>query len=54
MPPIKTINKNRIEAPIAYREKTKKKRVEPSSNAIFAEFGTNAKNTDDNKTNITP
>jgi hypothetical protein len=48
------INKNRINAPIAYREKTKKKREEPSSKAIFAELGTNAKNTDDNKTNSTP
>ena len=37
------MNKNKISPPIAYLEKTKKKRDEPSSRAIFAEFGTNAK-----------
>ena len=33
---------------------TKKKRDEPSSRAIFAEFGTNAKKKDDNKTTKIP
>ena len=49
-PLIKIINKNKITPPIAYLEKTKKKRDEPSSRAMFAEFGTNAKKKDDNKT----
>lgn len=49
-PFIKIINKNKINPPIAYLEKTKKKRDEPSSRAIFAEFGTKAKKKDDNKT----
>ena len=49
-PFIKIMNKNKINPPIAYLEKTKKKRDEPSSRAIFAEFGTNAKKKDDNKT----
>ena len=48
-PLIKIMNKNKISPPIAYLEKTKKKRDEPSSRAIFAEFGTNAKKKDDNK-----
>ena len=50
MPLIKAINTNRMRAPITYLEKTKKKRDEPSSNAIFAEFGTKANKTDENKT----
>ena len=37
-PFIKIINKNKINPPIAYLEKTKKKRDEPSSRAIFAEW----------------
>ena len=49
-PFIKIINKNKINPPIAYLEKTKKNRDEPSSRAIFAEFGTKAKKKDDNKT----
>ena len=44
------MNKNKISPPIAYLEKTKKNRDEPSSRAIFAEFGTKAKKKDDNKT----
>ena len=48
-PLIKIMNKNKINPPIAYLEKTKKKRDEPSSRAIFAEFGTKAKKKDDNK-----
>lgn len=48
------MNKNKINPPIAYLEKTKKKRDEPSSRAIFAEFGTNAKKKDDNKTTKIP
>ena len=53
-PFIKIMNKNKINPPIAYLEKTKKKRDEPSSRAIFAEFGTNAKKKDDNKTTKIP
>ena len=49
-PFIKIMNKNKISPPIAYLEKTKKKRDEPSSRAIFAELGTKAKKKDDNKT----
>ena len=49
-PFIKIMNKNKISPPIAYLEKTKKNRDEPSSRAIFAEFGTKAKKKDDNKT----
>ena len=49
-PLIKAINTNRMRAPIKYLEKTKKKRDDPSSNAIFAELGTKANKTDDNKT----
>ena len=53
-PLIKAINVNRIRAPIKYLEKTKKKRDDPSSNAIFAELGTKANKTDDNKTKKIP
>ena len=53
-PFIKIMNKNKINPPIAYLEKTKKKRDEPSSRAIFAEFGTKAKKKDDNKTTKIP
>ena len=53
-PLIKAINANRIRAPIKYLEKTKKKRDDPSSNAIFAELGTKANKTDDNKTKKIP
>tara|TARA_B100001109_G_scaffold68662_1_gene55946 strand:+ start:294 stop:551 length:258 start_codon:yes stop_codon:yes gene_type:complete len=53
-PLIIVINTNRIRAPITYLEKTKKKRDEPSSNAIFAELGTNANKTDENKTKKIP
>ena len=49
-PFIKIKNKNKITPPIAYLEKTKKKRDDPSSRAIFAEFGTKAIKKDDNKT----
>ena len=53
-PLIKAINTNRMRAPIIYLEKTKKKRDEPSSNAIFAELGTKANKTDENKTKKIP
>ena len=43
-----------MRAPITYLEKTKKKREEPSSNAIFAELGTKANKTDENKTKKIP
>ena len=43
-----------MKAPIAYLEKTKKKRDEPSSSAIFAELGTKANKTDENKTKKIP
>ena len=43
-----------MRAPIIYLEKTKKKRDEPSSNAIFAELGTKANKTDENKTKKIP
>jgi len=48
------INNNKMRAPIAYLEKTKKKRDEPSSSAIFAELGTKANNTDESKTKNIP
>ena len=48
------MNKNKIRPPIAYLENTRKKRDEPSSRAIFAEFGTNAKKKDDIKTTKIP
>ena len=53
-PLIKAINTNRIRAPITYLEKTKKNRDEPLSNAIFAELGTKANRTDENKTKNIP
>ena len=53
-PLIRVVNTNRIRAPIIYLEKTKKKRDEPSSNAIFAELGTKANKTDENKTKKIP
>ena len=53
-PLIIVINTNRIRAPITYLEKTKKKRDEPPSNAIFAELGTNANKIDENKTKKIP
>ena len=53
-PLTKVINTNRIRAPIIYLEKTKKNRDEPSSNAIFAELGTKANKTDENKTKKIP
>ena len=43
-----------MRAPIIYLEKTKKKRDEPSSKAIFAELGTKANKTDENKTKKIP
>ena len=43
-----------MRAPIAYLEKTKKKRDEPSSSAIFAELGTKANKTDESKTKKIP
>ena len=48
------MNTNRIRAPITYLEKTKKNRDEPLSNAIFAELGTKANRTDENKTKNIP
>ena len=43
-----------MRAPIAYLEKTKKKRDEPTTRAIFADIGTKAKNTDETKTKNIP
>ena len=43
-----------MSAPIAYLEKTKKKRDDPSSSAIFAELGTKANKTDETKTKNIP
>ena len=43
-----------MRAPIAYLEKTKKKRDDPSSSAIFAELGTKANKTDETKTKNIP
>ena len=43
-----------MRAPIAYLEKTKKKRDDPSSSAIFAELGTKAKKTDETRTKNIP
>ena len=54
LPLMYVMNNSKMRAPIAYLEKTKKKRDEPSSSAIFAELGTKANKTDETKTKNIP